>query len=64
VRKTHPASAGILVLQDGEDVNLMSVNRERTVACTTGSKLSQVVNEAIQANPPLEPSEHPADAVA
>lgn len=48
----------------GEDVNLLSVNRERTVACTSGSKLAQVVNEALQASPLSNPTEHQADAVA
>ncbi|CAN7371940.1 hypothetical protein [Variovorax sp. LjRoot178] len=47
-----------------EVLTLMSVNRERTVACKSGSKLAQVVNEALQASPSREPTEHPADAVA
>lgn len=47
-----------------EVLTLLSVNRERTVACTSGSKLAQVVNEALQAGPLSTATEHPADAVA
>lgn len=47
-----------------EVLTLMSVNRERTVACKPSSKLAQVVNGALQARPSLQPTEQPADAVA
>lgn len=47
-----------------EVLTLLSVNRERTVACASGSKLAQVVNEALQASPLSKPTNHPADAVA
>jgi hypothetical protein len=47
-----------------EVLTLMSVNRERTVACASGSKLAQVVNEALQASSLSKPTKHPADAVA
>jgi hypothetical protein len=47
-----------------EVLTLMSVNRERSVACNPGSRLAQVVNEALQASPISKPTEHPADAVA
>ena len=47
-----------------EVLTLMSVNRERTVACNPGSRLALLVNEALQAVPSPEPTEHAADAVA
>ena len=47
-----------------EVLTLMSVNRERTVACKQGSMLAQVVNEALHASPLPQPTGHPADAVA
>ena len=47
-----------------EVLTLMSVNRERTVACNPGSRLALLVNEALQAAPSPEPVEHPSDAVA
>lgn len=47
-----------------EVLTLMSLNRERTVACRQGSRLALVVNEALKANPPLQPSEPVFDAVA
>ncbi|MDN8617216.1 hypothetical protein QZH52_29285 [Variovorax ginsengisoli] len=47
-----------------EVLTLLSVNRERTVACTSGSKLAQVMNEALQASPLSKSTEHQADAVA
>lgn len=47
-----------------EVLTLMSVNRERAVACKPGSKLAKVVNEALQGRPSLQPTERPAHAVA
>ena len=47
-----------------EVLTLMTVSRERTVACEPGSRLAHLVNAALQARPLLQPTEHPADEVA
>lgn len=47
-----------------EVLTVMTLNREPTVACNSSSNLARLVNEALQANSPIQPIEQSVNADA